>query len=86
MSKESITFNGSTQKIISLRPTNDTFIIKAKKVIIKDTELGIEIDLQDKVNQFNKIIVDGITFVKVERKWNTLERKMEYKDTTIFVN
>lgn len=63
MSKEDIVFY-ETQKIINLRPTNDTFIINAKKVIIKDTELGIEIDLKGKVNQFNKIIVDGITFVK----------------------
>ena len=63
MSKESMVFY-NTQTINNLRPTNDTFIINAKRVVIKDTELRIEIDLKGKVNQFNKIIVDGITFVK----------------------
>lgn len=63
MSKESIVCY-NTQTINNLRPTNDTFIINAKRVVIKDMELGIEIDLKGKVNQFNKIIVDGITFVK----------------------
>lgn len=67
MSKESIVFY-NTQTINNLRPANDTFIINAKRVVIKDMELGIEIDLKGKVNRFNKIIVDGITFVKVERK------------------
>lgn len=41
-----------------------TLYINAKRTIIKDTELDIEIDLKDKINQFNKIIIDGITFVK----------------------
>lgn len=63
MSKESIVCY-NTQTINNLRPTTDTFIINAKRVVIKGTELGIEIDLKGKVSQFNKIIVDGITFVK----------------------
>lgn len=42
----------------------DTLYICSKRTIIKDTELNIEIDLTDKVKQFNKIIIDGITFVK----------------------
>ncbi len=41
-----------------------TLYINAKRTIIKDTELEVEIDLKDKINQFNKIIIDGITFVK----------------------
>lgn len=41
-----------------------TLYINAKRTVIKDTELEIEIDLKDKINQFNKIIIDGITFVK----------------------
>lgn len=49
---------------ISLKPTYDTLYIYAKRVIIKDTELGMEIDLKERVNQLNKIVIDGITFVK----------------------
>ena len=63
MSKDStVCYNAQT--LNNIKPTYDTLYINAKKVIIKDTELGIEIDLKGKVNQFNKIIVDGITFVK----------------------
>ena len=58
----------NNQKFTSLRHADDllsdTLYICSKRTIIKDTELEIEIDLKDKVNQFNKIIIDGITFVK----------------------
>lgn len=41
----------------------DTLYICAKRTILKDTELGFEIDLKN-LKQFNKIVIDGITFVK----------------------
>lgn len=45
----------------------DTLYILPKRIIIKDTELGIEMDLSEKIKQFNKIIIDGITFVKEKK-------------------
>lgn len=42
----------------------DTLCILAKRIAIKDKELGIEIDLKGKISQFNKIVIDGIAFVK----------------------
>lgn len=60
---ETIAIMTNTQTIPSLK-NYDTLVINAKNVIIKDMSLGIEIDLKGKINQFNKIIVDGITFVK----------------------
>ena len=51
--------------ITGLKHNNyDTLYICAKRTVIKDKELCIEIDLKGRVNQFNKIVIDGITFVK----------------------
>lgn len=63
MNKDSIIFYEG-QHITDLKPASNTLIINAKRVIVKNMELGIEIDLTGKVNQFNKIIVDGIIFIK----------------------
>lgn len=42
----------------------NTLYICSKNTIIKDKTLGIELDLKDKIDQFEKIVIDGITFVK----------------------
>lgn len=60
---ETIALMAYPQTIPSLKKI-DTLYINANNVVIKDTSLGIEIDLRGKINQFNKIIIDGITFVK----------------------
>lgn len=42
----------------------NTLYICSKNIIIKDKTSGIEFDLKDKIDQFEKIVIDGITFVK----------------------
>ena len=54
------------QKVEGLRPNSNNVYVCCNNVIIKDKTLGIEIDLKDKISQINKIIIDGIVFVKEE--------------------
>ena len=52
------------QYIVGTKKWFNTLYICSKNIIIKDKTLGIELDLEDKIDQFEKIVIDGITFVK----------------------
>ena len=46
---------------------NDTIIFNANHFILKDKTLDIEIDLKARIADFNKIVIDGVTFTKEKK-------------------
>ena len=54
------------QVILGAKPfTNNLYLyVDNKKVILKDNELDIEMDLSDKIETLDKIIINGITFIR----------------------
>jgi len=42
----------------------NTLYIDAKRIILKDKELGIEIDISEKLKEIEKICISGVYYIK----------------------
>lgn len=54
-----------SSKQMGIQPCiNYTYYVKAEKLILQDKTLGFEIDLKERIEAIDKLVINGITFIK----------------------